>query len=63
MPLRSCDFWRLTNEAAARSMAGSQQGGIWACPVCVRRWTWGAGGARRVLAIRTQGRWRFAYIG
>eukprot|EP00974_Lingulodinium_polyedra_P120490 11175223-Lingulodinium_polyedra.AAC.1 len=44
-------------------MAGSQQGGIWACPVCVRRWTWGAGGARRVVAIRMEGRWRLAYIG
>eukprot|EP00974_Lingulodinium_polyedra_P099907 9678755-Lingulodinium_polyedra.AAC.1 len=32
MPLRSCDFWRLANEGATRGMAGSQQGGIWACP-------------------------------
>eukprot|EP00974_Lingulodinium_polyedra_P096333 9339398-Lingulodinium_polyedra.AAC.1 len=44
-------------------MGGSQQGGIWACPVCVRRRSWGTSGARRVFAIRMEDRWRLAYIG
>eukprot|EP00974_Lingulodinium_polyedra_P025408 2458349-Lingulodinium_polyedra.AAC.1 len=31
MQLRSCDFWRLTNDASVAGMAGLQQGGSWAC--------------------------------
>eukprot|EP00974_Lingulodinium_polyedra_P104063 10072813-Lingulodinium_polyedra.AAC.1 len=29
MPMRSCDFWRLTGEHAARTMRGHHEGGIW----------------------------------
>eukprot|EP00974_Lingulodinium_polyedra_P095972 9302187-Lingulodinium_polyedra.AAC.1 len=60
MPLRSCEFWRLTAEDATRAMRGHVEGGIWVCRCCVKRWKWGAGGAKRVFAIRVGNQWRLA---
>eukprot|EP00974_Lingulodinium_polyedra_P090985 8822795-Lingulodinium_polyedra.AAC.1 len=63
MPMRSCDFWRLTAEHVTRTVRGNHEKGIWACPCCARRWKWGVGGAKRVFAIRVGNKWRLAYIG
>eukprot|EP00974_Lingulodinium_polyedra_P116910 11161039-Lingulodinium_polyedra.AAC.1 len=44
-------------------MRGHVERGVWACPCCVHRWTWVAGGAKRVFAVRVEDQWRLAYIG